>query len=81
MLANPKRRMSLIDHLPHFQSFNDRRVKVGTTQAGKSPTVCLCPGLHRALKERGLGEPFGKASLADTDYRLGKFISMTNRSS
>ncbi len=44
-------------------------------------TASLCPGRLRALKEGGLGEPFGKTSLANTTYRLGKLISMTNRSS
>ncbi len=36
--------------------------------------------LSRALKERGLGEPLGKASLANTAHRLGTLISMRNRS-
>ncbi len=43
--------------------------------------ACLCPGLLGAVKERGLGEPLGKASLANTAHRLGKLISMTNKSS
>jgi hypothetical protein len=33
------------------------------------------------LKKSGLGEPFGKASLANTAFELGRFISMRDRSS
>jgi hypothetical protein len=33
------------------------------------------------LKKYGLGEPFGKASLANTAFGLGRFISMRDRSS
>jgi hypothetical protein len=33
------------------------------------------------LKKSGLGEPFGKASLANTVFGLGRFISMRDRSS
>jgi hypothetical protein len=36
--------------------------------------------LFQELIESGLGEPFGKASLANTDFRLGRFISMRDRS-
>ena len=43
--------------------------------------ACLCLGLLRVLKESGLGEPFGKASLANTGFGLGRFISMRGRSS
>ena len=43
--------------------------------------ACLCLGLFRVLKEFGLGEPFGKASLANTAFGLGRFISMRGRSS
>ena len=43
--------------------------------------ACLCLGLFRGLKESGLGEPFGKASLANTVFGLGRFISMRGRSS
>jgi hypothetical protein len=43
--------------------------------------ACLCLGLFRGLKKPGLGEPFGKASLANTAFRSGGFISMRNRSS
>jgi hypothetical protein len=40
----------------------------------------LCLGLSRALKKFGLGEPFGKASLANTAFGLGRFVSMRDRS-
>ncbi len=43
--------------------------------------ACLCLGLFRVLKKSGQGEPFGKASLANTVFRLGRFISMRDRSS
>jgi hypothetical protein len=43
--------------------------------------ACLCLGLFRVLKKSGLGEPFGKASLANTAFELGRFISMRDRSS
>jgi len=43
--------------------------------------TCLCLGLFRALKKFGLGEPFGKASLANTAFGLGRSISMRDRSS
>ena len=43
--------------------------------------TCLCPGLLRVLKKSSLGKPFGKASLDNTAYRLGRFISMRDRSS
>ena len=42
--------------------------------------ACLCLGSFRVLKEPGLGEPFGKASLANTAFGLGRFISMRDRS-
>jgi hypothetical protein len=35
--------------------------------------ACLCLGPFRVWK--GLGEPFGKASLANTAFGLGRFIS------
>ncbi len=57
-----------------FKSPRDK--KVGKTQAG-----CLCLGLFRVLKKSGLGESFGKASLANTAFGLGRFISMRDRSS
>jgi len=31
------------------------------------------------LEERGLGEPFGKASLANTAFVSGRFVPITNR--
>lgn len=40
--------------------------------------ACLCLELLRVLEKSGLGEPFGKASLANTVFRLGRFISMGN---
>jgi len=43
--------------------------------------ACLCLGLFRALKKFSLGEPFGKASLANTALGVGRFISMRGRSS
>jgi hypothetical protein len=43
--------------------------------------ACLCLGLFRVLKKSGLGEPFGKASLAKTAFGLGRFISRGDRSS
>ena len=43
--------------------------------------ACLCLGIFRGLEEFGLGEPFGKASLAKTVFGLGRFISMRDRSS
>jgi len=43
--------------------------------------ACLCLGLFRVLKKSGLGEPFGKASLANTVFGLGIIISMRERSS
>ena len=43
--------------------------------------ACLCLGLLGELKEVGLGEPFGKASLAKTTLGLGRHISMGDRSS
>jgi len=33
------------------------------------------------LKESGLGESFGKVSLANTAFRLGRFVPMRDRSS
>jgi len=33
------------------------------------------------LKKPGLGEPFGKASLANTAFELGRFVPMRGRSS
>ena len=52
-------------------------------RAGRSKAfiTCLCLGLFRGLNESGLGEPFGKASLANTGFGLGRFISMRGRSS
>ena len=41
---------------------------MGTTQVG-------LPG-SSSIKGSGLGEPFGKASLANTASGLGRFISM-----
>ena len=41
----------------------------------------LCLGLFKVLKKAGLGEPFGKASLANAAFGLGKYISMRDRSS
>jgi hypothetical protein len=41
----------------------------------------LCLGLLRGLKKFGLGEPFGKASLANTVFGLGRFISIRDRTS
>ncbi len=38
-------------------------------------------GTTRALKASGLGEPFGKASLANAAHRLGRLISMAKKSS
>jgi hypothetical protein len=43
--------------------------------------ACLCLGLFRGLKKSGLDEPFGKASLANTTFGLGRFISIRDRSS
>ena len=43
--------------------------------------ACLCLGLFRVLKKSGLSEPFGKASLANTAFGLGRFISKRDRSS
>ena len=43
--------------------------------------ACLCLGLFRVLRKSGLGEPFGKASLANTAFGLGRFISTRDRSS
>ena len=34
--------------------------------------VCLCLCVFRELKKKGLGEPFGKASLAKTVFGLGR---------
>jgi hypothetical protein len=42
--------------------------------------ACLSLGPLRVLKRSGLGEPFGKASLANTALGLGRFISMGSRS-
>jgi hypothetical protein len=39
-----------------------------------------CLGLLGKLKESGLGEPLGKASLANTIFRLGRLISMRDGS-
>jgi len=69
--------------LPQF--FKSSRVKkVGTTQAGKSKAFTTClpvSGSIQGLRESGLGEPFGKASLANTAFGLGRFISRRGRSS
>ena len=43
--------------------------------------ACLCLGLFRALRNFGLGEPFGKASLTNTVLGLGRFVSMRDSSS
>ena len=43
--------------------------------------ACLCLGLFSVLKKSGLGESFGKASLANTAFRLGRFVPMRDRSS
>jgi hypothetical protein len=43
--------------------------------------TCLCLGLFRVLKKLGLGESFGKASLANTAFGLGRFIPMRGGSS
>ncbi len=37
--------------------------------------ACLCLGIFRVLKKVGLGEPFGKASLAKTVLGVGKLKS------
>jgi hypothetical protein len=42
--------------------------------------ACLCQGSFKVFKEPGLGEPFGKASLANTAFGLGRYISMRDRS-
>jgi hypothetical protein len=46
-----------------------------------SQPACLCLGPFRGPKRFGLGEPFGKASLAITAFGLGRFIPMRGRSS
>ena len=41
--------------------------------------ACLCLGLLGMQEEPGLGEPFGKASSANTTFVLGRFVPMTDR--
>ena len=40
--------------------------------------ACLCLGLFGRLEERGLGEPFGKASSANTISVSSRFVPITN---
>jgi len=42
--------------------------------------ACLCLGRSWELRKFGLGEPLGKASLANTIYRLGRFVSTRDKS-
>jgi len=41
--------------------------------------ACLCLGLLGRLEERGLGEPFGKASSANTVFVSTRFVSITDK--
>ena len=64
-----------------FKSLEDEKVR--TIQAGLKffQPVCLYLCQFRVLKKSGLGKPFGKASLANPVFGLGRFISMGDRSS
>jgi len=60
--------------IPQFFNYPGRKKWERHRQA------CLCLRLFKGLKESGLGEPFEKASLANTTFGLGRFISMRDMS-
>jgi hypothetical protein len=45
----------------------------------KAFSTCLCLGLFGMLEEPGLGEPFGKASSANTTFVSSRFVPITSR--
>jgi hypothetical protein len=83
ILLNMSMKSFLLPTPSFFKSSRDEKVR--TTEAGPEPNMVqglpLSGLIQGAQRASGLGKPFGKASLANTALRLGRFISMRDRSS